>query len=243
MRKKRFLECDIVVYKAYFVSSLEQRTAGCSAAEGSWNTLSQCHDAAAVTTCHVSHVSTYPMVAWAGHRSGHAEKLQLWRILSGLAHSVTRCCHVCACGQLVTCHVSPWRGWSSITVSSPGHPRSCWHMWSLARLLPVLCHHPASSLRSAAGEAGTGQLEAAAAACVWQLGSPPADASCGTGDYWHGRLYCRSTLPPRPGPPPSTAQLLPQLAASLEPRTHRHPAAASQHLASGPLVQGSCAPA
>ena len=65
-----------------------------------------CHNAAAVTTCHVSHVSTYPMVAWAGHRSGHAEKLQLWRILSGLAHSVTRCCHVCACGQLVTCHVS-----------------------------------------------------------------------------------------------------------------------------------------
>ena len=98
-----------------------------------------CHTAAAVTTCHVSHVSTYPMVAWAGHRSGHAEKLQLWRILSGLAHSVTRCCHVCACGQLVTCHVSPWRGWSSITVSSPGHPRSCWHMWSLARLEAAPC--------------------------------------------------------------------------------------------------------
>ena len=98
-----------------------------------------CHNAAAVTTCHVSHVSTYPMVAWAGHRSGHAEKLQLWRILSGLAHSVTRCCHVCACGQLVTCHVSPWRGWSSITVSSPGHPRSCWHMWSLARLEAAPC--------------------------------------------------------------------------------------------------------
>ena len=92
-----------------------------------------CHNVAAVTTCHVSHVSTYPMVAWAGHRSGHAEKLQLWRILSGLAHSVTRCCHVCACGQLVTCHVS------RVTVARleqhhgqlPGHPRSCWHMWSL----------------------------------------------------------------------------------------------------------------
>ena len=65
-----------------------------------------CHDAAAVTTCHVSHVSTYPMVAGAGHRSGHAEKLQPWRILSGgsLYHTAAVTC--AACGQQVTCHVS-----------------------------------------------------------------------------------------------------------------------------------------
>ena len=201
-----------------------------------------CHKAAAVTTCHVSHVSTYPMVAWAGHRSGHAEKLQLWRILSGLAHSVTRCCHVCACGQLVTCHVSPWRGWSSITVSpqvTPAPAGTCGH-WRGCSLCCVTTRPP----HSAPLLARLGQVS-------WRLRLLPVCGSSGPLRRMRAAVLVTtdtadctdSTRPPRPGPPPSTAQLLPQLAASLEPRTHRHPAAASQHLASGPLVQGSCAPA
>ena len=124
---------------------------------GELHTL-HCHDAAAVTTCHVSHVSTYPMVAGAGHRSGHAEKLQLWRILSG-GLTLSRAAVTCdACGQQVTCHVSPWRGWGSITVTrSP--PLLLAHVWSLVARCSLCSgqwsRHPASLRgwdRSAVGQ-------------------------------------------------------------------------------------------
>ena len=122
---------------------------------------------ALVTTCHVSHVSTYPMVAGAGHRSGHAEKLQLWRILwlaGSLCHALLSRVPRVGSRSRVTCHVSPWRGWGSITVTRSA-PR--WlllaHVWSLV----ARCWSAQWSVVTApgltGGEAGTGQLSVSSA--------------------------------------------------------------------------------
>ena len=168
----------ILVYKAYlyrsYVSQTEDCRPGCSAAvlqccRGELHTL-HCHDAAAVTTCHVSHVSTYPMVAGAGHRSGHAEKLQLWRILSG-GLTLSRAAVTCAaCGQQVTCHVSPWRGWGSITVTS-SPPLLLAHVVTGGSLLPVQWSVVTTSYSlTAGGEAGTGQLSVSL--CAGWLAAP-----------------------------------------------------------------------
>ena len=87
----------------------------------------------------MSHVSTYPMVAGAGHRSGHAEKLQLWRILwlaGSLCHALLSRVPRVGSRSRVTCHVSPWRGWGSITVTrSP--PLLLAHVVTGGSLLPV----------------------------------------------------------------------------------------------------------
>ena len=215
----------ILVYKAYlyrsYVSQTEDCRPGCSAAvlqccRGELHTL-HCHEAAAVTTCHVSHVSTYPMVAGAGHRSGHAEKLQLWRILwlaGSLCHG---CCHVCrvlAAGHVsrVTCHT----GEAGAASRSPGHPRCCWHMcahWCRCSL----CSGQWSPPRTAS-------LRGWDRSAVGQLGSPPAVvlAASLAAAYWHGLYWLQTAAsrgPARRQPPPARTARLPQLAASLEPRT------------------------
>ena len=170
------------MYKAYFVSSLEQRTAGCSAAEGSWHTLSQCcsrHDVSRVTrVCLPTPWSPGPVIVADTRRSCSCGAFCLgWLTLSRAA---VTCARVGSWSR-VTCHRGEAGAASrSAPQVTPAPAGTCGH-W---RGCSLCCGHPpASSLRSAAGEAGTGQLEAAAAACVWQLGSPPADASCGTGDY------------------------------------------------------------
>ena len=183
-------------------TSLKQRTAGQAAVlqccRGELHTL-HCHDAAAVTTCHVSHVSTYPMVAGAGHRSGHAEKLQLWRILSG-GLTLSRAAVTCAaCGQQVTCHVSRVAvarlGQHHGHQVTPAAAGTCGHWWLAAPCAVVSGHHLVQPHcwwrgwdRSAVGQP----------VCGVAGGSPPAVvlAASLAAAYWHG-LYWLQTAASR----------------------------------------------
>ena len=124
----------ILVYKAYlyrsYVSQTEDCRPGCSAAEGSCThcTVTMLQPSPHVTchTCLPTPWSPGPVIVADTRRSCSCGAFCL---ADSLCHALLSRVPRVGSRSRVTCHVSHWRGWGSITVTRSPHPR-----WLLAHV-------------------------------------------------------------------------------------------------------------
>ena len=158
----------ILVYKAYLYRSYVSQTEACRLQCCTHCTVTMLQPSPHVTchTCLPTPWSPGPVIVADTRRSCSCGAFCL---AGSLCHALLSRVPRVGSRSRVTCHVSPWRGWGSITVTrSP--PLLLAHVVTGGSLLPVQWSVVTAPGLTAGGEAGTGQLSVSlCAAGCWLL--------------------------------------------------------------------------